>query len=257
MPHRHRRPTAAGAVLSACLAAAVLAGCTQEEMKPSTVRVERVIDGDTVELSGVGTTRLIGVNAPEEGRCGGNAATRFTRRRLEDKRVKYERGKDPKDRWRRTLAYVRLGGTMHNLALVEEGYAKALTIPPNDKYAERFEAAEAEAKRQDRGPLADCAQKRDAIALRRARARERAEQAERLARRLRAVEKRAREQQGQDRGGGGSPSGSGDGSRSGSGDGSRSGSGDGEARRRVRRVVRSERTRRSDQPRRRQRRAGV
>ncbi len=249
MPHRHRRPTAAGAVLSACLAAAVLAGCTQEEMRASTDRVERVLDAHTVVLSRVGTTRLIGVNAPEEGRCGADAATRFTRRQLEDKRVKYELGKDRKDRWGRTLAYLRRGDTMHNLALVEGGYAKALTIPPNVKYADRFKAAEAEAKRQDEGPQADCARKREAIALRRARARERAEQAERLARRLRAVEKRAREQQGQDRGGGGS--------RSGSGDGSRSGSGDGEARRRVRRVVRSERTRRSDQPRRRQRRAGV
>ena len=243
MPHRHRRPIAAGVVLSACLAAAVLAGCTKEEMKPSTVRVERVIDGETVHLSGVGTTRLIGVNAPEEGRCGGNAATRFTRRRLEDKRVKYERGKDPKDRWRRTLAYIRLGDTMHNLALVEEGYAKALTIPPNHKYADRFEAAEAEAKRQDRGPLADCAQKREAIALRRARARERAEQAERLARRLRAIERRAREQQGQDRRGDGSAD---------------SRSSDIGAPRKLRRRQRSDRaepTRRSAEPRRRQRRA--
>lgn len=204
MPHRHRRSSAAGVVLSACLAATVFAGCTEEEYRAymeqqaSGARVERVLDGDTVVLSGVGTTRLIGVDAPEEGRCGGTAATRFTRRRLEDARVKVERGEDGKDAFRRTLAYLRRGGTMHNLALVEEGYAKALTVSPNNKYAHRFEAAEKEAKQQDEGPLADCAAKRE-----RARASERdkrAERAERLARQLRAAERREKAQQRRDRG---------------------------------------------------------
>ncbi len=45
---------------------------------------------------------------------------------------------------------------MHNLVLVEEGYAKVLTVSPNDKYADRFEAAEEEASRQGTGPLARC-----------------------------------------------------------------------------------------------------
>ena len=215
MPHRHRRPSAAGVVLSTCLAATVFAGCTEEEYKAymekqaSGARVERVLDGDTVVLSGVGTTRLIGVDAPEEGRCGATAATRFTRRRLEGTRVKVERGEDGKDIFRRTLAYLRSGGAMHNLALVEEGYAKALKDPPNDKYAHRFEASEKEAKQQDEGPLADCAAKREAIALKRARAKEReerAEQAERLARQRREAERRAKTQQRrgrEDRGGAG------------------------------------------------------
>lgn len=225
MPHRHRRPSAVGLVLSACLATTVFAGCTFQ------ARVERVVDGDTVVLEDFGTTRLIGVNAPEEGRCVGNAATRFTRRQLEDKRVEVELGKDPKDRWGRTLAYLTRGDSMHNLALVEEGYAKALTIPPNTKYAERFEAAEErakqrdaaaeeeakqqdeaaeerakqqddapeenagqqdeapeeEAKQQDEGPRADCAgNRRQAAALSRARAKERAERAERAERSERA-----------------------------------------------------------------------
>ncbi len=248
MPHRHRRPSAAGVVFSACLAAAVLAGCTVEEKSGSTARVEQVINGDTVRLSGVGMTRLIGVNAPEEGRCGDDAATRFTRRRLEGKRVKYERGKDSRDRWRRTLAYLRRGGGgMHNLALVEGGYATADTIAPNTKYAEQFEAAEEEAKQQEKGPLADCAEKRKEAALRRARAKERAERAERaeqLAEKLRAAEKRAEEQR-QDGGGGdgsgGDPSG---GDRSG-GDGSGGGSGGDEAAKKLRRVLRWK-VRRSD-----------
>ena len=217
MPHRRSRPTAAGVVLSACLAAALLAGCTEDDERVALV--ERVIDGDTVVLSGVGTTRLIGVNAPDGGRCGDNAATRFTRRRLEDKRVKYELGQDRRDAFRRTLAYLRRDGTMQNLALVEEGYAKALTIAPNTKYAQRFEAAEKEAKQQERGPLAECAQKREeareeaALGPDRAKERgERAEQADELARKLRAAEKRAKEELRRAREGGDGAGG--DGSRS-------------------------------------------
>jgi len=74
----------ARAAFSASLAAAVLAGCAEDEKaapaKPApSVRVERVIDGDTVVLTRFGKTRLIGVNTPEEGRCGESAATRLPR----------------------------------------------------------------------------------------------------------------------------------------------------------------------------------
>jgi len=190
----------ARAAFSASLAAAVLAGCAEDEKaapaKPApSVRVERVIDGDTVVLTRFGKTRLIGVNTPEEGRCGESAATRFTRRRLENKRVKYELGEERTDRYDRTLAYLTRGDTMHNLALVEQGYATVLTISPNDKYADRFEAAEEEAKEQEEGPLATCEHKRrQALAEKRARARDRTERrrAARLARRVGAAERRRR-----------------------------------------------------------------
>ena len=89
--------------------------------------------------------------------------------------------------------------TMHNLALVEEGYATARTVPPNDKYAARFEAAERDAKQQQDGPRARCeralARSRRARALERAeRARERLERrrAAWLARRIGAAERRKR-----------------------------------------------------------------
>ncbi len=70
-----------------------------------------------------------------------------------------------------------------------------LTIPPNDKYADRFEAAEKEAKQEEEGPLAKCERKRrQALAEKRTRARERIERrrAARLARRIGAAERRRR-----------------------------------------------------------------
>ena len=162
-----------------------------------TVRVERVIGGDTVVLTRFGKTRLIGVDAPRKGRCG-ESATRFTRRRLEGKRVRYELGAKRKDRYDRTLAYLSRGGEMHNLALIEKGYATALNIPPNDKYSDRFEAAEDEASQQEEGSQATCAQKRQALARKRARARERAElrRADQFARQIGARERRRRAAEG-------------------------------------------------------------
>jgi endonuclease YncB( thermonuclease family) len=109
--------------------------------------VTEVIDGDTVEM-GLGRVRLIGVDAPEEGRCFDNAATRFTRARLLNEIVHYELGEEDKDQYGRTLAYLSLNGEMHNLALVVNGYARAETIRPNDKYASRFEAGQEAARKQ-------------------------------------------------------------------------------------------------------------
>ena len=69
-------------------------------------KVTRVIDGDTVVMERLGKVRLIGVNTPEKKRCFDDAATRFTRERLEDQVVQYEVGEEPKDRYKRTLAYL-------------------------------------------------------------------------------------------------------------------------------------------------------
>ncbi|MDQ4072557.1 MAG: thermonuclease family protein, partial [Actinomycetota bacterium] len=128
----------------------------------------RVIDGDTVEMERLGEVRLIGVDAPEEGRCSEGEATRFTRDRLEGEVVQYELGVERDDRYDRTLAYLTREGQMHNEALLGEGLAKVLTIPPNDKYAERFQEAEREARTTDVGVWRDKCDDRNTIRARRA-----------------------------------------------------------------------------------------
>ncbi len=181
-----RNPLVIGGVL---LASAGLAACAGEDSPREDApgaRVTRVIDGDTVEMERLGKVRLIGVNTPEKNRCYDDAATRFTRDRLEGQVVQYEMGEEPKDRYDRALAYLSREGEMHNLALLTEGYAKVLTIPPNDKYEERFEQAEREAKKADSGLWDKC--DRDAIRARRAAAKRRKEKAE--AKRLAAAERR-------------------------------------------------------------------
>jgi endonuclease YncB( thermonuclease family) len=183
------RLVAYGVVLTCALPGCAGTGSSGGE----SARVTDVIDGDTVEVERLGRVRLIGVDTPERGRCADDAATRFTRDRLLNKVVKYELGEEPRDRYDRTLAYLSRDEQMHNLALLTEGYATVLTIPPNDKYEPDFEEAEREAEAADIGALATCDRNRRRAALRREREAERAGDAAIIRRqRARAARRAAR-----------------------------------------------------------------
>jgi micrococcal nuclease len=123
-------------------------------------RVVRVTDGDTITLSGIGKTRLIGVDTPEvygHVECYGEAASAFTKRVLTPGRVVRVRiGREEHDRYGRTLAYVWLkDGTFFNELLAERGYATPLTIAPNDDYARVFAAAARRARSRGLGLWSD------------------------------------------------------------------------------------------------------
>jgi micrococcal nuclease len=118
--------------------------------------VTKVTDGDTLKLSGIGSTRLIGVDTPEVYggvECYGREASAFAKRHAPvGTRVRYRLGPEPRDRYGRALAYVWLpDGRFLNLMLVKAGYAQVLTIPPNVDYADRFVAAQRRARDAERG----------------------------------------------------------------------------------------------------------
>ena len=117
--------------------------------------VARVVDGDTVVLSGLGRSRLIGTDTPEvHGRreCFGAQASAFAERVLRGRRVRYAIGVQPRDRYGRALVYVWLrDGRLFNELLVAGGYARSLTIAPNVRYASRFRRRAQEARAAGRG----------------------------------------------------------------------------------------------------------
>jgi len=141
----------------------LLAGCEADE-QPSgrrTAVVERVTDGDTIRLAGLGRVRLIGIDTPEVyggSQCYGQQASAFAKRVLRPGRaVRYRLGIEERDRYGRLLAYVWLrDGRMLNLLLAERGYATPLTIPPNVDYADRFVAAARRARRAGLGLWGAC-----------------------------------------------------------------------------------------------------
>ena len=125
-----------------------------------TARVERVVDGDTVVLSGVGKARLIGVDTPEVYggvECYGRAASAFAKRTLDGRRVRWRHDTERRDRYDRALVYLWLAdGRFFNAMLVREGFAQPLTIPPNVEFADRFVADARIARRAGRGLWRAC-----------------------------------------------------------------------------------------------------
>jgi len=115
-----------------------------------------VVDGDTVVLAGPGKARLIGVDTPEVygGReCFGSEASAYAKRMLAGRQVDYTVGRERRDRYGRLLVYVWLqDGRSFNALLVAGGYARPLTIRPNDAYARDFGRL-AQAARDSKGGL--------------------------------------------------------------------------------------------------------
>lgn len=129
------------------------------------VTVERVVDGDTIVVSGGERVRLIGVDTPETKDprrpvgCFGKQASDFTSSLLPaGARVRLVGDVEQRDRYQRLLAYAyRLpDGLFVNAELLRRGFAQVLTIPPNVAHAADFVALSREARDADRGLWGAC-----------------------------------------------------------------------------------------------------
>jgi micrococcal nuclease len=126
-----------------------------------TVTVERVVDGDTIEVSpavqGKEAVRLIGVDTPETvdpeepvEPLGPEAST-FTKEQLEGKQVTLTFDEEKTDPFDRALAYVGVDGEIFNETLLEQGYAQLYIVSPNDRYEAQFREAQDQARQAHRG----------------------------------------------------------------------------------------------------------
>ena len=122
---------------------------------PTAPLVTRVIDGDTIEVNIGGTihkVRYIGIDTPElddtrpELFALANEATRCNRQLVEGKTVRLEKDVSETDRYGRRLRYVYVESVFVNAELVRQGLAWAKSYPPDTKYQEVLEKAEAEAR---------------------------------------------------------------------------------------------------------------
>ena len=144
--------------------------------------VVRAVDGDTLEVrldggGGAEDVRLIGVDTPETVKpgtpvqCFGPQASAFQHRVAEGRRVRLVVGVEPRDVYGRLLAYAYLLPPARvsdnpkrpaqrerflNAELLRRGLARTLAIPPNIRFAERFEALERDAARAGRGLWGGC-----------------------------------------------------------------------------------------------------
>lgn len=157
------RCVALGLFLAACAPAEAPASSRPDR----TVTVKKVIDGDTLLVTGLSGTelvRLIGINAPETGKgktvreCFGAESARW----LEDftpagssLRLVFDVGE--RDRFGRLLAYAyRADGTFVNAELIANGYAQTMTIPPNVRHEKMLLELQRKARREEKGLWRAC-----------------------------------------------------------------------------------------------------
>jgi micrococcal nuclease len=134
---------------------------------PLTASVVRVVDGDTLivrlESGERQRVRVIGVDTPEDVapgqpvQCWSRKAAAFTKDALEGRSVTLVLGREERDHYGRTLAYVsRPDGFDLEVALLRGGYARTLEIAPNDDRADGYAALERTARRARVGLWGSC-----------------------------------------------------------------------------------------------------
>jgi micrococcal nuclease len=135
------------------------------------VKVIRVIDGDTLVITGGSRVRLIGIDTPESSPnerairyakknakdindviVMGKKASDFTRGLVDGENVRLELDVERYDIYDRLLAYVYLeNDTFVNEEIVRQGHAHLLTISPNVKHSKLFRKAFNDAQQNGRG----------------------------------------------------------------------------------------------------------
>lgn len=96
--------------------------------------VERVIDGDTIELATGERVRYLLVDTPEVSEppdCFGPEASDYNRSLVEGQTIELSYDEECYDRYDRLLAYVTLDGRSINELLLSRGFACVLHIAPN------------------------------------------------------------------------------------------------------------------------------
>jgi micrococcal nuclease len=175
---RHSRAGGIGSLLLLALLALVLFSdrgnesgspterrATSNEEPAQRAYVERVIDGDTIEVNFDDHTdevRYIGIDTPETVKpgtpvqCFGPQASSFNHRLVEGRAVRLVFDSERRDVYGRLLAYVFVGQRFVNARLVRLGYARTLTIPPNDTHAGLFHRLARDAGLAGRGLWGTC-----------------------------------------------------------------------------------------------------
>lgn len=112
-------------------------------------------DGDTITVRINGKLekiRLLGIDTPEMGQQPwGTKARDYTRSLVVGKQVRVETDVQQRDQYRRLLAYVYVGDTFLNEAIIRSGHAMLLTYPPNVAKTDVLTRAQTAARNEGKG----------------------------------------------------------------------------------------------------------
>lgn len=116
--------------------------------------VTRVVDGDTIDVTINGrpfTVRYIGVNTPERDEVCYSEARNGNAALVQGQTIQLVKDVSETDRFGRLLRYVYVGSTFVNQVLVQQGWAEAVSYPPDTAFLATFQRFEVEARDAQRG----------------------------------------------------------------------------------------------------------
>lgn len=144
----------------------------QTTASASATIVTKIVDGDTIHISTGQKVRYIGIDTPETKdpkkgqQCFGQEASQKNKELVDGKEIRMEKDVSETDRYGRLLRYVYVTDKTASPAatifvneyLVKEGYAYAVTFPPDVKYYNHFRELQNEAMRLKKGLWGKCQQ---------------------------------------------------------------------------------------------------
>ena len=113
--------------------------------------VTEIIDGDTFRLSDSTLVRLIGIDTPEKGQAFYDEAVALAESVLIDKPVSLIFNKEKSDRYKRSLAYLKVDSLIFNELVLERGLANVYLFSENQLWREKLISAQKRARMNNLG----------------------------------------------------------------------------------------------------------
>lgn len=124
--------------------------------------VSFVYDGDTIQISDDTRVRLIGIDAPElahdnsNQQCFATESANLLKELILGQKISIEQDKQKQDVYGRMLGYIWADTVFINDFMIRQGYARAMPIKPDIKYAVLFYDAQKDAQENKRGLWKEC-----------------------------------------------------------------------------------------------------
>lgn len=128
---------------------------------PISLKVVKIIDGDSIVLSDGSEVRYIGIDTPEIqlNDCYATEAAKANSDLVLGKEVTIIGDTSDKDKYGRLLRYIYVGDQFVNDYLVKNGFAKVMTVLPDTKFSNEFAVSENYARQNLLGLWGKCLKK--------------------------------------------------------------------------------------------------
>jgi micrococcal nuclease len=117
--------------------------------------VTHIVDGDTFDISTGERVRMIGIDTPERGKYFYKEATNRLDELIGNKKVILIKDVSETDKYGRILRHVYIDDVWINKQMIEEGFARFVTFPPDVMHVEEFREAQKYAKKNKLGLWVD------------------------------------------------------------------------------------------------------